>query len=569
MPTIDYYYKDARKKLYEKKNSNQPYEGELKRFAVLQGMRDQYGPEADAGSHSNEFAKFLSSKNYACKTFSKEEEQKILDGSNLFYYNFRYPKIEDRLSQMSNKAFLEFEDSVNQSERINKKGKNIFKQNREAAVELERMLTALPPEKKNGKDFEVICDAVYNMTLHGTYKFRQHTDIDGNKVDSNTSEMNRETLVSGMRNIKQVTDKAKDVSPEVRDMVQGFIWRQNVKNMEFLKNKPFSAEEKEKIAQDRVRREAKLKEGEKLEFDKGWELDSRGYAFFKKGGLFGEASRKYNKATLLNRGSDQYKDVGNALSELNKEVEQYAKLRYPPKGAKPTDPERLNERAKVIQEKIAALKKANAAYFDHKIKDGQWRKGTNARADKRIEAVRGLDEMADSLNAFITEEIAFTDKKLEPKRNKEVIDIPTEAQRAKEKLIKATLSLDNSFPDKEDFKYELAVITVAASLKEGDKTKTTRGNFNKNINEVIEKNEKFNYMMNNNSSETLFRHAMEDKGQKLYNDYQVCADKLKKLNEQKEEFKQEKKKQVIKSKDDMKLSANDTIKRSKTFSKKT
>lgn len=177
--------------------------------------------------------------------------------------------------------------------------------------------------------------------------------------------------------------------------------------------------------------------------------------------------------------------------------------------------------------------------------------------------------MADSLNAFITEEIAFTDKKLEPKRNKEVIDIPTEAQRAKKKLIKATLSLDNSFPDKEDFKYELAVITVAASLKEGDKTKTTRGNFNKNINEVIEKNEKFNYMMNNNSSETLFRHAMEDKGQKLYNDYQVCADKLKKLNEQKEEFKQEKKKQVIKSKDDMKLSANDTIKRSKTFSKKT
>ena len=122
--------------------------------------------------------------------------------------------------------------------------------------------------------------------------------------------------------------------------------------------------------------------------------------------------------------------------------------------------------------------------------------------------------------------------------------------------------------NKEDFKYELAVITVAASLKEGDKTKTTRGNFNKNINEVIEKNEKFNYMMNNNSSETLFRHAMEDKGQKLYNDYQVCADKLKKLNEQKEEFKQEKKKQVIKSKDDMKLSANDTIKRSKTFSKK-
>ena len=566
MATIEEMYKESKKKLKEKMKSGEQYGFELRDFIALQGMREQYGKDADYSKYSNEHEKLISNKKFLDMTVTKEEERSLLSGSNILYYTYKYPKMDDRLANMPDSAFLEMEDAAKKAERINKQGKYLFRQSLQAAVELERFMEALPPEKKEGKGFEAISDAVHNMTLIGTDKFYQHTDLKGNKVGSLTNKMNRETLNSGVENIMKIANKNRnDVSFEALEMAQSFAWRQRINNRQYLETTPYTAEAMEKIAKDRARREAMLKEGEKLELDKDKQLYNRGWDFFKKGGFISEAARKYNKATLSNRGSTEYKDVGTALSELNTEVQQYAQLRY---AQKEIDPERLNARAKVIQEKIEKLKKANADYFDHKVKDGQWRKGTNARADRRIEAVKGLDEMADSLSAYINEEIALTDKKLEPKRNKEVIAIKKEAQLAKEKLIKATMSLNTGFPDKEDFKYELAVITVAASLKEGDKTKATRGKFNKDIKDVIENNENFKFMINSNDSKTLITHAMEKNGQKLYNDYKVSADKLKKLNGKKEEYKQEKKKQEIKSKDDMKLSANDTIKRSKTFSKK-
>ena len=570
--TVYEMFKESKKRLDAKLEAGEPHAAEIKEYAILQGLCDQYGKDAKEDYIIGEYHKMMSDD--AFKNISKDEEERILDGSNMFYYSRKYPSMDEMFKHMSSEAFLDFESRAQRADRINSKGTDIAVDNRDAAIELEKELEKLPADKKKGAGFDLLAEAVHNMTLYGTNKFTKKTyNNDGKQIDSQTNEISRDALYSGMKNIYDVANNVKDISPEAREKVQSFIWRQNMKNAKYLENQPLTAKAKEKLAEERKSREAKLSRiNKKLELSEenaNKAFDKRKFNFLKKGGTVINAINKYNRATLIGRGKSEYAKIGDVISDFKNKIYNYTELYRADNPKKPVDPQRINDHAKELLKSLNELKKANAAYFEHKRQDGQWRKGTNKNADKRIEAVRGLDEMADSLTEFLQDEIKRneaklekakekTKKKEEPKKEepkkeepkkeepkKEDVDIFEEAAKAQEKLKTASARI---IPDHNEYTREFAAITAAALVNgSGDDTirTFTKENYDTMLSTVMEE-PTFKDMMAHNNAGTLFRHATADKGQMLFDDYSKARKDNQKFEDIKAEFNANKPENTIK-----------------------
>ncbi len=117
------------------------------------------------------------------------------------------------------------------------------------------------------------------------------------------------------------------------------------------------------------------------------------------------AKWKYNNAKLRLRGSNEYKEVGDALSQLEdltmKMAEKETRFQTARTLNSAESQRALMEDAKAIQAQIKILREKTAAYYMHKAKDGQWRENTNANADRRIDAVKAVDEVAETLSRMM------------------------------------------------------------------------------------------------------------------------------------------------------------------------
>ena len=104
------------------------------------------------------------------------------------------------------------------------------------------------------------------------------------------------------------------------------------------------------------------------------------------------------------RGSQQYKDIGTKLVEITNAWKDYLQSEQTIQQSFEKTGEvniiaqnTLKMNTDALLTKLDRLKKNNSAYFDHKIKDGEFVKGTNDNADKRIAIVQKIDRLADFL----------------------------------------------------------------------------------------------------------------------------------------------------------------------------
>lgn len=130
------------------------------------------------------------------------------------------------------------------------------------------------------------------------------------------------------------------------------------------------------------------------------------------------ARKKYDDAKLWLRGSDEYGEIGKAMDELEKRFKHMTKTEgeiiKSGKADKEESLRTMKANAEAVQEQLRILKEKTAAYYAHKASDGrgQWKKGTNSNADKRIEAVQGLDDLAADLAAVVSKQVSMTTGKL-------------------------------------------------------------------------------------------------------------------------------------------------------------
>lgn len=128
--------------------------------------------------------------------------------------------------------------------------------------------------------------------------------------------------------------------------------------------------------------------------------------------MFRDVQRQHNAGKLSwFRGSPEYKRIGTQLSEIHRDWVDFLGTELGVNGKKPDtvtvqDHQTLKEKAHQLKQKLEALKQYNQAYYDHKIRDGQFMTGRNSNADKRIAVVDNVDKLAD----FLIETMARREK---------------------------------------------------------------------------------------------------------------------------------------------------------------
>ena len=142
------------------------------------------------------------------------------------------------------------------------------------------------------------------------------------------------------------------------------------------------------------------------------------------------------------RGSQQYKDIGTKLVEITNAWKDYLQSEQTIQQSFEKTGEvniiaqnTLKMNTDALLTKLDQLKKNNSAFFDHKIKDGEFVKGTNDNADKRIAIVQKIDRLAD----FLIETM---------NRKKKIIDdtVKAEKDRQQDKTDNAEIIINITVP---------------------------------------------------------------------------------------------------------------------------
>ena len=217
--------------------------------------------------------------------------------------------------------------------------------------------------------------------------------------------LNPNTAKIALNRLNQAANEYAKKNPAFAGKVNRFVWEQQQNYRSELSAN--ATTEKLKLLQKS--KQLKNLENETLSPEKDY-LHNMNQAF----DHFAEAKKKYDDGKLrFHRGSPEYKQIDGVLTELGKRMKELTEAEDLLGKQRLNDEERqriLKSKAEAVQEQIKVLKEKNREYYAHKLKDGQWKKGTNQRADQRIEAVQGLDDFANSLEATISKKINMTEK---------------------------------------------------------------------------------------------------------------------------------------------------------------
>ena len=237
--------------------------------------------------------------------------------------------------------------------------------------------------------------------LHGGYAAKP----DANNMDKEDGILSPGATRNALKRLADAAGNYAKENPAFADKVQGFVWAQKQKFNNYLVDKNTD------IPLDIVERVKKHRnlEGKKPDADMRYVNNMT-----KVPEMLAAAKKKFKDGKLLGglRGSNQYRRIGDAMEKLEDRLAYLIKheKRIRKDGMEDEDRQRsLMHSMKQVQEEISKLKETTAEYFAHKGKDGQWKKGTNENADRRIEAAQALDAFADFLGDTIGTQIKALD----------------------------------------------------------------------------------------------------------------------------------------------------------------
>lgn len=329
---------------------------------------------------------------------------------------------------------------------------------------MERMPAPKDKDSANYKAYKDLQIELNNFQKLGTTEFRafgKNKDKieDGQLVDP--KKINTPGIANiGFRRLENSLSAYKKIDPKFANEVEGFIWEQKQANNRFLNTKA----NKEKLEVIDLEKKVRGLEGETP--------DLKQEAYKKQGelgganGKFQQAVNKMKDAKLFGRGSGEFDKVNELLKKFGQKYNRMIETEKAMiKNGRQNDAHAnfvMNEEINEMRSAVAELKKANAAYFAHKRKDGQWKKGTNANADKRIDAVTSVDELMDQMDSML-EMKQISAQRIIKKGMKAAFSLDDQIRQAQDKLTKHTAT--KKYPNKEGAKLEYATIAAAHLIK--------------------------------------------------------------------------------------------------------
>ena len=323
----------------------------------------------------------------------------------------------DKFMFMTDQQILEYENELKSKKKIYEKGEKTIAQISEAAPQILQDMSIMP-ENMQTDAYKKLYDAVLNLTDFGTTDFK-YTDENGNVKKANEFTKNHPQLaVRAINDVHKYANEYYKENPAFAKKVLGKLWSAHKQHAEYIDMDPSAYK-------DNVEKELGVIAKEKQARNIANKFVTPHNDYIQRSEKAMDMYRDVLKGHADNelsfwRGSPEYNNIGKSLRDVHRawvdmlDKDQQLRARQKQTGkADINEQKALQEKVKRLREQIEDLKEKNQKYFDHKVTDGQFLKGTNSNADKRIAAVDNIDKFAD----FLLETIERKEKIVENKIN--------------------------------------------------------------------------------------------------------------------------------------------------------
>ena len=316
---------------------------------------------------------------------------------------------------------LEYEDNI----KICNEGEKKIADIAAPAQALIDEMNTLPEDKKNLAGFKKMKAALVNLSKFGTTEYKYKTKDGEIKNAPENDKLNPLLAVAAFNDILSAANDFYRENKPLCTKIMGEIWKKQKEHKQYLSIDSNSTKKKcergltliggEKAIRNMSEAKVTPQQDYVLRTTKAWDMVR-------------DVRRQHEDGKLSwFRGSSQYKDVGTQLNSvfndwqqmLNKEgeIQKSGQSRV-------NDQNELKQRVNGIISKLKTLKEKDKAYFDHKVTDGQFLKGTNKNADKRIAIVDNIDKFADYLLETMNRKLNIIDGKIAEmtQKNNEEVD---------------------------------------------------------------------------------------------------------------------------------------------------
>ena len=335
----------------------------------------------------------------------------------------KIPEEHDRLLKMSeDELLLEEQRELDKLTRLTN-AKTEFTTIRYNADQLIKELENMPVNKMQLDGFDRLYAELKNFNHFGTTNYIHKGNPIYPENCEYASEEDRLTPEMANKALDRLSSSAEEFAksdPDFGKKVAAYIWEKR----ECFKSDLKAGYDPKKL--DMIKKVKKIKhiENRKADPDKVYYKDVK-----KLPEKLNTVIERHNGAKLTWRGSNEYKQIGIALTTLDAKFKELLAAEQQGRENNTINDEAyqrdLRDKAAAVKEQLKTLKEWTNAYYSHKVKDGQWKKGTNSNADKRIEVVEAIDELAIEIGENIDKRINLSDDIIRKKAADKPIDYDT------------------------------------------------------------------------------------------------------------------------------------------------
>ena len=386
---------------------------------------------------------------------------------------------------------------------------------------IEKMERMPAPKDKDSAEYKAYKDLqieLNNFSKLGTTEFRafgKNKDKIENGQLAEKDKVNTPGIANiGFKRLDNSLSAYKKIDPKFANEVEGFIWEQKQANHRYLNTKA----NKEKL--EVIDQEKKVRGLEGKTPDMRPEAAKKQEELGGANGKFQQAINKMNDAKLFGRGSSEFDKVNKLMTELGQKYNRMIETEKAMiKNGRQNDAHAnsiYGKEVKELREAIQDIKNANAAYFAHKRKGGQWKKGTNSNADKRIEAVKSVDDLMDEMDSMLEMKQAGIRKVI---KNDMKFSPDKKIREAQGKLTDFAEEHGGKAPNKEAAISEYATIAAAHFVRLQQNNGQMLDINEKEFNELktdLANTEPFRAVVRQYSDNVMYQKATIDKGQDLF-----------------------------------------------------
>ena len=322
------------------------------------------------------------------------------------------PAFHKKLLDMTPEEFLKFENDELRKRAIDAEAPEKFKGISKKADYLIEELDEESDEIKETEIYKKVYNELKNFQNLGTKDFITVGNV-GDKRTAKSGDLSRPTVKMALSRLDEVAEEYMKYDPDFARKIKGFIWERNIEYKKYLENDPlpendFKLVEKAKNVREDIRT---------AKFNEYADITKRQADFGGENGKIKKLTDKYNKAKVI-FGKKEFDIVGEMLGRVAKSfetMEKNEKLRDSKNKQEDANANNalLKDIRKVIED-LELLKEATGKYFEHKKNDGQWI-GNNKNANKRIAAVKDIDEFADTFIEIMKTKSDVLDKMIKGK----------------------------------------------------------------------------------------------------------------------------------------------------------